>query len=212
MYHCGICHETSEPKQPVRRHVIYRNVPYTAFDEFTHSQVTRFRQEIAQEVPVCRVCEAALRTGTSYVRLCNAYRNAQDASYAASLPNVTEGPSGPRRVVLGASSPQEMACPAANVRPLTVTPPSAGKPAAASGLRGLASVIAKSAPIVLQSKPMKPAKPTTGTNSREPQPRKGKKPAPRCDMCGDEIGEDAQTTADTVLCADCIQRTKRRKK
>lgn len=50
MYRCKICTTVSEPREPMRKHVIYRRV----------MTGTRWRQEIAAEIPVCWQCERIL--------------------------------------------------------------------------------------------------------------------------------------------------------
>lgn len=59
-YKCYVCYAVSKPKQPKRVHVQERAVPSNKRDDRGRPVL---RQEIAQEVPVCEVCNMALTAG-----------------------------------------------------------------------------------------------------------------------------------------------------
>ncbi len=199
MYKCAICHECSEPRQALRKHTFYRTVPCTATDPNTGRGVMATRQEIAREVPVCPECAIALRT-TSYVRLVNTHRIAQGRLSASQLPKVT--PTTPRGLigVPGASSP----LPGTRPLPTIFTGTTSSTP-----LRGLAAVVARGAPVMVQCRP--------SDKKHEAPPREvpsGACKAQLCDVCGDRIvggtDADAQRTSDTVLCKECASHTRRK--
>lgn len=52
MYNCEVCDTTCGPGEPLRRHVIHRQVPRRSGDGM--------RPEIAREVAVCQTCQQLL--------------------------------------------------------------------------------------------------------------------------------------------------------
>ncbi len=69
-YRCEVCTAKSQPKEPLRRFIFYRSLPYTVYSG--GEPETKYRTEIAREVPVCHYCEVALGAGESIASL--AYR------------------------------------------------------------------------------------------------------------------------------------------
>ncbi len=55
-YRCSVCDTVVPQKAPLLRHILYRNVR-----DFLGTE----RQEIKQEMPVCRMCKASLDDGVS---------------------------------------------------------------------------------------------------------------------------------------------------
>ncbi len=54
-YKCSICLHVSQPKEPLRKYVFYKNVMGLT--------------QIAGEFPVCRACKKHLDSGTSFLDL-----------------------------------------------------------------------------------------------------------------------------------------------
>lgn len=81
MYRCKICNTLRRKGEPLLRHTVYREVPYTRAvilsierrldgTEVKHtSYEPAKRKEIAREIPVCGGCHARLEEGVPLVSL-----------------------------------------------------------------------------------------------------------------------------------------------
>jgi hypothetical protein len=64
MYRCGVCRGVSAPREPMRRHVVFRFLPFTRFRRTSEGYPIvddGTRTEVEREIPVCRGCEVQLR-------------------------------------------------------------------------------------------------------------------------------------------------------
>lgn len=77
MYRCSICNESSEPRKPMLKHVLYRNVVKsttrivgkTKFGTNITETNDRSCREVASELPICVYCHKLLEDGSSYSQL-----------------------------------------------------------------------------------------------------------------------------------------------
>jgi hypothetical protein len=70
VYRCELCTVVVGPGEPLRRHTVYREVPYLRpADDGRGIPVRSTRKEIAREIIVCPSCAAALREGVSVQEL-----------------------------------------------------------------------------------------------------------------------------------------------
>lgn len=58
-FKCYLCHQSSRPRQVIKKHVIYRD----------KNSWRGTRKEIAREVPICDTCDQAMKDGVSFERL-----------------------------------------------------------------------------------------------------------------------------------------------
>jgi hypothetical protein len=69
VYRCELCTAVVGPGEPLRRHTVYREVPYLRAGEGRAGPIKSTRKEIAREIVVCASCAAALREGVSVQEL-----------------------------------------------------------------------------------------------------------------------------------------------
>ena len=59
-YRCHLCQTVVPPKQPLRRHVVYRDVPGPIRRDESGEMTRTLRREIEREIPVCPGCARQL--------------------------------------------------------------------------------------------------------------------------------------------------------
>ena len=103
MYRCGICDAVSKPGQPLRRHVVQREVP--SVKHVGGKTVPAMRLEIEVEIPVCLRCASALELGASLDQLRQKRREERNGQPLPPGPTPAQVPARPAVVVAATEEP-----------------------------------------------------------------------------------------------------------
>lgn len=177
MYRCDVCNAKVGPNIPVKRYVVYQNLPLKG-------------RRIVTEVPVCENCEYSLKTGETL----SALKRRKREEYQSSNPDIVTIDSAPVKL-----NPATAAPPRTDIdSPVRI---GATPPQRSTGSKRLFQSV--STLMASQSSPKakngRKASATSASTSDTPS----KEARVRCDLCRNPVGKSGQITMEGKLCKEC---------